>query len=71
LKENQAALMGKNNSKPAIYVAMELSRKKWKLAFSDGNVMRARIVTIDARDWEGYQRELGSSIGSVWIVEEQ
>jgi len=37
---------------------MELSRKKWKLGFSDGKVARARVASIAARDWEGFQREI-------------
>jgi transposase len=41
-----------------LYLAFELSRKKWKLAFSDGTGRRARTVTIAAQDWEGLNREL-------------
>jgi transposase len=41
-----------------LYVAFELSRKKWKLGFSDGRNARARVVTIAAQDWEALKREL-------------
>jgi transposase len=34
----------------ALYVALELSSSKWKLAFDDGRRKRARIATIDAMD---------------------
>jgi len=33
----------------ALYMAMELSNKKWKLGFSNGE--KNRIITIDAGDW--------------------
>ena len=32
-----------------LYMAMELSNKKWKLGFSDG--AKQRQVTIEAGDW--------------------
>jgi transposase len=41
-----------------LYVAFELSRKSWKLGFSEGKSARARIVTIAAQDWEGFQGEV-------------
>lgn len=62
MKKHQAALMEKDNSKGVIYVAIELSRKKWKLAFSDGKARRARIITIEARDWEAFQREVSKAL---------
>jgi transposase len=62
MKKHQAALMDKDNSKGVIYVAIELSRKKWKLAFSDGKARRARIITIEARDWEAFQREVSKAL---------
>lgn len=56
---NQAVPAKELNAKPSVslYVAIELSRKKWKLGFSDGRNPRARVVTIGARDWEGLERE--------------
>lgn len=42
-----------------IYVALELSNKKWKLAFGDGS--RERYVTIQARAVEALIREIGKA----------
>ena len=42
----------------ALYIAFELSRKKWKLGFSDGRSSRVRTVTIAARDWPAFFREV-------------
>jgi len=42
----------------ALYIGFELSRKKWKLAISDGRSSRVRIVTITAQDWPALQREI-------------
>ncbi len=45
-----AVLTDKDNLNEAIlYMAMELSNKKWKLGFSDG--AKQRQVTIEAGDW--------------------
>ena len=35
----------------ALYVALELSKSSWNLAFSDGGTKRPRVVTVAARDW--------------------
>jgi transposase len=57
--KNQAALSTENNSKEArLYLALELSRKKWKLGFSDGKAVRARIRTIPARDFQALGEEI-------------
>lgn len=57
--KNQAALSTENNSKKGrLYLAFELSRKKWKLGFSDGKVVRARIRTIAARDFQALGEEI-------------
>jgi transposase len=40
-----------------LYVAMELSKKSWKLAFSDGRA-NPRLVTIPGRDWDRYDEEV-------------
>lgn len=60
LETLQAALVEESNAKTVqiLYAAFELSRKKWKLGFSDGRSARARVVTIAAQDWEGLNREL-------------
>ena len=43
-------LNDKDSANEAIlYMAMELSDKKWKLGFSDG--AKQRLVTIEAGDW--------------------
>jgi transposase len=39
-----------------LYMAMELSQKKWKLGFSNGE--RTRIRTIGARDWDNLLAEI-------------
>jgi transposase len=41
-----------------LYVALELSRKRWKLAWSDGKRGKVPTVTIAAQDWNGLDREL-------------
>jgi transposase len=62
MKETKQPLTAEHTSKTAIYIALELSRKKWKLAFSDAKASRARVVTIEARDWEAFQREVGRAL---------
>ena len=39
-----------------LHLAFELSHKKWKLAFSDGE--KKRTVNIEARDLEAFQEEI-------------
>ena len=58
--KNQATLLSENHNakENTLFLAMELSRKKWKLGFNDGKQMRARIRTIAARDFQGLQREI-------------
>lgn len=41
-----------------LYMSLELSLAKWKLAFSDGGRDRARLVTIEARDFDALKREV-------------
>ena len=55
--ENQAAL-GKENSAEVLYLAFELSHKKWKLGFSDGKAPQVRQVTIQAGDLERCGQEI-------------
>ena len=44
---NSATLMSKGTTaEPALYMAMELSNKRWKLVFGDDN--KQRRVTIDS-----------------------
>jgi transposase len=58
LKKDQATPSENNVNRAGLYLGIELSRKRWKLGFSDGKARRARIVTIQARDWESFQREI-------------
>ena len=56
---NQAALLTEHSAKEnRLYLAIELSRKKWKLALSDGKGGRARTRAIEARDFQ----QLGGEI---------
>jgi len=59
-KTNQAALTGEHNAKSVetLYVALELSHKKWKLGWSDGKRQRVRTVAIAAQDWSAFDREV-------------
>jgi len=57
--KSQAALTRENSAKESrLYLAIELSRKKWKLGFSDGRATRARIRTIEARDFQKLGEEI-------------
>jgi transposase len=42
-------------------VSLELSKKSWKLAFSDGGSRRPRVVTVPARDWERLEAEVAKA----------
>jgi transposase len=55
---NQAAPIKDTAKKAGMYVAFELSRKKWKMGISDGKTMRARVITIEARDWKKLKEEI-------------
>ena len=60
--ENQAALMRKDNANEGrLHLALELSKKSWKLAFSDGGSARARIRTIKAGDLHALAAEIGQA----------
>src|SRR4029077_17598948 len=63
--DNQAApeveiTSGQQDSekKIGLFLAFELSRKKWKLGFSDGKSRNWREVTIKAQDLERLEREI-------------
>jgi len=47
-----------DSTKPVLWMAMELSLSKWKLGFSDGSARPARIVTIEARDYEALEQQI-------------
>jgi transposase len=56
---DRAALKTEHNAKESrLYLAIELSRKKWKLGLSDGKAARARIRTIEARDIQALREEI-------------
>jgi transposase len=44
-----------------LMIAIELSAKRWKLAFDDGRRGRARIATIDAWDFDALQHQVGKA----------
>jgi len=52
------AILQAKDSVPSrvLYIAIELSKKKWKLGFSNGE--KTRIKTIDARDWSALLFEI-------------
>lgn len=56
---NQAALMGKNSANgDRLYLAFELSKKTWKLGFSDGRCARARIRSVEAGKFQALSAEI-------------
>src|SRR5262245_38473512 len=60
--ENQAALMRKDSANDTqLYLALELSKKTWNLAFSDGRCARARIRSIEAGNLQGLAAEIAQA----------
>jgi transposase len=56
---SQAALMTEDTAKQdRLYLALELSKKSWKLGFSDGRCGRARIRTIAAGNLQSLAGEI-------------
>ena len=55
--KNQA-VPSKENSAEVLYLAFELSRKNWKLGFSDGKQPQIRQITIDSGDLERCRTEI-------------
>ena len=55
--ENQVALEKENNAE-VLYLAFELSHKKWKLGFGDGKAPQVRQVTIKSGDLEACRQEI-------------
>ena len=55
---NQTALMTKDSANQWLYLALELSKKNWKLGFSDGRTMRARIRSIEAGNLQALSEEI-------------
>ena len=58
--ENQVALE-KENSAGVVYLAFELSHKRWKLGFSEGKAPQVREVSIQAADLERLRQEIEKS----------
>jgi transposase len=57
--ENLAALKKEDSANgERLHVAFELSKKTWKLGFSDGRCQRARIRTIEARNLQAVGAEI-------------
>lgn len=50
-----------NQSSPKMFMAMELSATKWKLAFAVGLAMKPRIRTIDAGDLPALTKEIDAA----------
>ena len=55
--ENQA-VPAKDNNAEVLHLAFELSRKTWKLGFSDGKMPQIRQVTIRSGDLGSCQKEI-------------
>jgi transposase len=55
--ENQVALEKEHNA-GVLYLAFELSHKKWRLGFSDGKARQIRQVSIGASDLRACQQEI-------------
>jgi transposase len=51
----------KENNAEILYLAFELSRKNWKLGFSDGKMPQIRQVRIDAGDLEACWKEIAKA----------
>lgn len=62
MRKNQTALSGQDSTAAKdLYVAFELSKSKWKLAFSDEPGRRPRLVSIDARDLARLEVEINKA----------
>ena len=66
--ENQVALEKENNAE-VLYLAFELSHKKWKLGFGDGKAAQVRQVSIDGGDLEACRREIQNAKGKLGLAE--
>jgi len=58
IERNQTAPKEDTAKKAGLYLAFELSRKKWKLGISDGKTARVRVITVEARDWKKIKDEI-------------
>ena len=55
---NQTALTKDIATEDRLYLAFELSKKTWKLGFSDGRSMRARVRSVEARGLQAVAEEI-------------
>ena len=58
------------DSNKALYVAFELSKKRWKLAIGDGSARPPRVVGIAAGDFEALNTHLGRARRRFGVAEE-
>lgn len=56
-----------NANEAVLHLALELSNKRWKLAFSNGE--KQRRVTIDAGDWVSFQAQMGRAKAKLGLPE--
>lgn len=53
-----------------LYVSLELSKKSWKLGFSDGGSRRPRVVTVPAREWNRFDVALAKAKARFGLTED-
>lgn len=62
-------LEAKTSAQPVcLYMALELSAKDWKVAFSDGSCARARRRSVAAGEMEALRREIEMAEGEARIA---
>jgi transposase len=67
MKKDQSAERKRTIQAPTtLYLAIELSNTKWKLAFNNGS--KNRFVTINARDLKRFHQEVGESRKRLGLV---
>ena len=68
---NQATRMSQDSPEDkSLNVALELSKKSWKLAFSDGSARRPRVVTVPGRDWDRFDEQVEKAKKRFGLAEE-
>jgi transposase len=65
----QTAPTGMLTPPTVLCAALELSVKKWKLAFTNG--LRVRVVTIDAGDWSALEKQTAAARARFEVPEQQ
>jgi len=56
--------------KQVLYVALELSKKSWKLGFSDGGASRARVVSVPGREWDRFDEAIARAKARLGLAED-